>query len=158
MVQQFVFLRVFWIRLHCKRKITFLLIGQKTKNLAIVDYYLKIQMTVWFFNIQGAPKKCTCRTKLSAVGLNFTMDMTLGRLILFSLSKKRPKTFICVFECQSIGENNALDDNDSWDDDDDKNCGCADDYQLISTSNCRQQPLHSKSFFQFPFLQFFKAR
>ena len=25
------------------------------------------------------------------------------------------------------------------------------DYQLISTSNCRQQPLHSKSFFNFLF-------
>ena len=47
---------------------------------------------------------------------------------------------------------------DDDDDDDDKNCGSADDYQLISTSNCRQQPLHSKSFFNFPFLQFFKAR
>ena len=35
--------------------------------------------------------------------------------------------------------------------DDDKNRGCADDYQLISTSNCRQQPLHSKSFFNFLF-------
>ena len=66
------------------------------------------------------------------------------------------KTFIYVFDNQGTGENNALDDNDedsydSWDyGDDDKNCVCADDYQLISTSNCRQQPLHSKSFFQFP--------
>ena len=78
------------------------------------------------------------------------------------LVRNDQKTFIYVFEYQGTGENNALDDNDedsydSWDDDDDKNCGCADDYQLISTSNCRQQPLHSKSFFNFLFLQFFKA-
>ena len=43
-----------------------------------------------FVDIQGVPKKCTDRIKstnqpepkLSAVGPNFTMDMTWGRLIL----------------------------------------------------------------------------
>ena len=44
---------------------------------------------------QGIPKKCPKRTKsspkLSAVGLNCTMDMTWGRLILLSLNKKRQK-------------------------------------------------------------------
>ena len=44
--------------------------------------------------LTGCPKKCINRTKswpkLSAVG-HFTMDMTWRRLILLSLSKKRPK-------------------------------------------------------------------
>ena len=43
-------------------------------------------------HIQGVPKKCTNRTnslpKLSAMGLNFTIEMTWGRLILLSLNKK----------------------------------------------------------------------
>ena len=46
-------------------------------------------------DIQGVPKKCTNRTKsqpkFSAMGLNFTIDMPWQRLILLSLSKKRPK-------------------------------------------------------------------
>ena len=45
--------------------------------------------------IQGLQKKCTNRTKskpkLSAVRLNFTMNMTWEGLIRLSLSKKRPK-------------------------------------------------------------------
>ena len=45
--------------------------------------------------IQSVPKKCTNKTKsqpkLSAVGLNFTMNMTWEGLIRLSLSKKRPK-------------------------------------------------------------------
>ena len=40
-------------------------------------------------------KKCTNRTKsspkLSAMGLNFTIGMTWGSLVLLSLDKKRPK-------------------------------------------------------------------
>ena len=47
--------------------------------------------------LQGVAKKLTKRKKsqpkLSAVGLNFTMDMTWGRLILLSLSKKRPNKY-----------------------------------------------------------------
>ena len=49
---------------------------------------------ITFAFLQGVPKN-TNRTKslpkLSAMGLNFTIDMTWGRLILLSLSKKRPK-------------------------------------------------------------------
>ena len=51
----------------------------------------------------GCPKKCINRTKskLSAVGLNFTMDMTWGRLILLSRIKKRPKN---TFQAQVMPE------------------------------------------------------
>ena len=41
--------------------------------------------------LEGVPKKCTIRPKLSAVGLNFTMNMTWEGLIRLSLSRKRPK-------------------------------------------------------------------
>ena len=45
--------------------------------------------------LQGGPKKCTNRTKtypkLSALGLNFTMNMTREGTTRLSLSKKRPK-------------------------------------------------------------------
>ena len=40
--------------------------------------------------------------KLSAVGLNFTMDMTWERLILLSLSEKRPKN---IFQAQGVPAN-----------------------------------------------------
>ena len=48
--------------------------------------------------VQGVPKKCTYITKsypkLSAVGLNFTMNMSCEDLTRLSLSKKRPKNKI----------------------------------------------------------------
>ena len=57
-------------------------------------------------HIQGVPKKCTNRTKskLSAKGLNFTMDMTWGRLTLLSLKKKRQKKTFQAKVVPTIGD------------------------------------------------------
>ena len=76
-----------------KRSETTLLFSRVySMKLDIVTLIIKIFLVI---HIQGVPKKCTNRTnslpKLSAMGLNFTIEMTWGRLILLSLSKKRPK-------------------------------------------------------------------
>ena len=49
-------------------------------------------------HIQSVPKNLLIE-QICAVGLNFTMDMTWGRLILLSRSKKRPKN---TFQAQVV--------------------------------------------------------
>ena len=77
----------------CKTKYVFSLIGGGNRAPTNNKCALFFARAIKFQNVQGV--KCNNRTKsypkLSAMGLNFTIDMTGGRLILRSLSKKRPK-------------------------------------------------------------------
>ena len=65
--------------------------------LAILCFFAKKRLNRMYL-YRASQKKCTNRTKsqpkMSAVGLNFTINMTWEGLIRLSLGKKRPKKLI----------------------------------------------------------------